>query len=226
MENHRSKLTACCALVTILAGGCIVAAVAFSAEENEPTETAVVDIEDRARGNQTDDSLSDDVSALRAEIAELRDSVESRELGNRRATSGRLGLERSAEASSRDEIEAIQQGIEDRRDRELVRMQQHTRTLSVMLSQEGADPDWAGWAERAIVEGLRAELPEGMAREPRCGSTMCRFELEFEDIQERELYRETILGFHPWSGERFFFGDETSLVVFIARQDESLPRPS
>lgn len=110
-----------------------------------------------------------------------------------------------------------------------------------MMAQQ-KDREWAVEAEGGLKRAFRLDADKKrewkealqLEKEPSlgldkvdCRSTLCRMEISFGDVGERENAMRMVLDAMPWSGETFGYVDgpeSTKAVVFLAKPGQALPR--
>lgn len=124
-----------------------------------------------------------------------------------------------------EENEALSPEAEE--ERALAQLRAQVETLGTALHAEFVDGDWAKPAMIALSEAFEAETAEGIEMlEVDCRGSMCRVALAFDPALAEESFRK-IQASVPWEGEVFFHiedVDSGEAVVYIAREDQRLPR--
>lgn len=96
--------------------------------------------------------------------------------------------------------------------------------LDARLERGGADPTWTASAESELRSWGEA-LPAGQLGDVRCGASLCRFQLGFDDVGARASVMNALPNQVPWDGEGFAVPvDDEGLVyeIYLAREGASL----
>lgn len=121
---------------------------------------------------------------------------------------------------------------EERIAQEQVYEQQSVAALAGRLAGEEVDTDWAGNFQAALDQGLKSESFAGTRlSEVECKSSLCRVTLAHDSAETEEQFLENMLDLPVMSNTQAFYKREgnsdgsASLVLYIAREGQSLPLP-
>ena len=122
--------------------------------------------------------------------------------------------------------------IEERMAQDQVYEQQSVAALASRLAGEEVDTDWAGNFQAALDNGLKSESFAGTRlSDVECKSSLCRVTLAHDNAETEELFLENMLDLPVMSNTQAFYKREgnsdgsASLVLYIAREGQSLPLP-
>jgi hypothetical protein len=93
------------------------------------------------------------------------------------------------------------------------------------MSREAADPEWAGWAQQAINDGM--DVLGATVVTNQCRTTLCHLQIAFADLDARDQALDQLAHAVPWDNSEGFFhvsdDDPTAVTVFVAREGRTLP---
>ena len=122
--------------------------------------------------------------------------------------------------------------LEERIAQDQVYEQQSVAALAGRLAGEEVDTDWAGNFQAALDQGLKSESFAGTRlSDVECKSSLCRVTLAHDNAETEEQFLENMLDLPVMSNTQAFYKREAngdgsaSLVLYIAREGQSLPLP-
>ena len=150
-------------------------------------------------------------------VVTLRDGATARvegELAELRAEVARLG--EAPAPAPKEELTPDEQQARDER-----------RILAKTFAADTRDPSWSPQTERALRDAFAAAaLPGARLAEVSCGSTLCRYTVAFDSIEQRDEGAGALFGLPQWDSNGFGNlapDDPLRYVVYASRDPETLP---
>ncbi len=158
------------------------------------------------------------LSSVRGAMIALRS-----ELGELRETHDQLGREVEAMAQAGEDPEDLHAPS----DEEVIA--QLLTTFDDHLENEPVDSEWADDVSSQLDTAFASpELKGASLANARCGATLCRAEVHFEDSESRVAATELIPQKAPFDSDGFIHvegEDDLEVVVYFSRQGHPLPAP-
>jgi hypothetical protein len=213
-------------LVTLLtvAGGWFFNPMSETAQQTTPTLTAAVVArpDQGAPSTQTLTQLHEELAAVKQEQRALKHSLKGIEATlNRLAASSNVPTQTVATSEERLEDEAAQKISEEQQTANML------AALNQRLTKEGDDPSWGPEAETRIASLFSTEKIKGSRiRRADCFSTLCRVEVDHDDVEAQERMGNNLPMEPPFDGETMIQRIDDPLgprtLLYVARQGHVL----
>lgn len=231
MKNAAITVTGIAVAVLVL--------VAYRSAQNDPTATlasssasATSDADATARDAQLR-NLQEQVAALQKRLADAEASMVHTAPapgGNERANTTPPITDDTAQPAPTPSAQPMTE--EERADAAKAMRENTLATLETQLAGEELDAGWAGNFQTQLEQGLKSESFAGTRLSAvTCKSSLCRVTLAHDNADMQEQFFEHMLELPVMANTQAYYQREdhpdgsTSLVLYIAREGQTLPLP-
>ena len=198
--------------------------VKVTAEESSGVESELQRLAaERQEFARTAAELKREVEALRSQVKQVGDQQAAQ--GTDAVQAGQQGAVLSPAAEH--EAETVAMSPEEERQQIEEQSLAQVDLIEAAVLTEEVDEEWGPQAQQTLGDLFENEEMTGMyLLGADCRTSMCRMEVAFDETVSPEKGLGTLADNAPWQGEGFVrigLGDDPSVVVYLAREGQSLP---
>jgi hypothetical protein len=167
--------------------------------------------------------LQQDLKSLQIQLKDLQQTTQINQAENIQLIHDNQQTYQETTTNTNQDVE-LQPYQQKMAEKEMISAQ--LNTLDQQLQYEEPDPGWSYWAQNEILNSINNKQYVGVnviAND--CRSTMCRFQIQFDNTQIRDTAVGDIPTLVPWDSQGFFHADEDdplNLVLYVSREGAQL----
>ncbi len=188
-----------------------------------PTETTTNN-SDLEQSRDEISYLQQDLKSLQIQLKDLQQTTQINQAENIQLIHDNQQTYQETSATDTDQDVELQPYQQKMAEQEMISAQ--INTLDQQLQYEEPDPGWSYWAQNEILNSINNKQYVGVnviAND--CRSTMCRFQIQFDNTEIRDTALGDIPTLVPWDSQGFFHADEDdplNLVLYVSREGAQL----